>query len=213
MVTRNNKFIILMSLLASLIAGYSYANYAPLRKTITIKRINQEPPITQDYQENLDNLDNNICIQKVAQENDTDQVDKEKKSSQEEITFAIIKPDAVRHGYTGEIIKLIELNKFDIVGMHKIKLNRHQASRFYREHKDKLFFNSLVNYMISGPIVVMALKKENAIKYWRDLMGATNPEKASVGSLRAMFGSSLTENAVHGSDSQKSAQRELQFFF
>lgn len=128
-------------------------------------------------------------------------------------TFAIIKPDAVEAGYTGEIIKLIELNKFNIIRMKKIQLTRKQAENFYKVHKDKEFFPELIKYITSGPVVVLALEKENSIKDWRNLMGATNPEKAPVGTIRKMFGSSITRNATHGSDSPENAQIELLFFF
>lgn len=133
--------------------------------------------------------------------------------SKKQISFAIIKPDAIANKYSGEIIRIIELNNFDIIGMKKISLTKKQAQDFYCEHKDKPFFKDLVQYMTSGPIIVLALEKHNAIKDWRDLMGSTNPEQSSIGTLRKMFGESLTKNAVHGSDSEKSAQRELKFFF
>lgn len=130
-----------------------------------------------------------------------------------ERTFAIIKPDAVAAKHAGQIIDLIEKNKFDIIRMKKVQLNRKQAEKFYGVHKEKPFFKGLVEYMISGPVVVLALEKANAIKDWRDLMGATNPEKAAPGTMRRMFGTSLTENATHGSDSRENAQIELNFFF
>ncbi|HVX00681.1 MAG TPA: nucleoside-diphosphate kinase [Candidatus Babeliaceae bacterium] len=130
-----------------------------------------------------------------------------------QITLALIKPDAVKALYTGEIISLIEKNKFDILYLKKLCLTKEQAESFYKEHKDKPFFAELVQYMTSGPIIALALEKENAIESWRTLMGATNPEKAGVGTIRYMFGTNLTFNAVHGSDSQASAERELSFFF
>lgn len=130
-----------------------------------------------------------------------------------EKTLAIIKPDATQAGHTGEIIKLIELNKFVIKGMKKIQISREQAQQFYAIHSDKPFFGELVDYMISGPVVVMALEKENAIQEWRDLMGATNPAKAAPGTLRRMFGTSIGSNATHGSDAVQTAQNEIKFFF
>lgn len=138
---------------------------------------------------------------------------KPKVTKVKEITFGIIKPDAVKNKNSGEIIRIIELNNFDIIAMKKIQLTKKQAEGFYFEHKNKSFFKDLINYMTSGPIIVLALEKMNAIKDWRELMGSTNPKKSNPGTLRAMFGTSITENAVHGSDSSKSAQREFKFFF
>lgn len=128
-------------------------------------------------------------------------------------TLAIIKPDATSKKLTGDIIKTIELNGFKIVKMTKLKLNKKQAQKFYEAHKDRPFYDDLVNYMVSGPIVVLMLKKENAIADWRKLMGSTNPEKADVGTIRKMYGKSIQENAVHGSDSTLSSEKELKFFF
>ena len=130
-----------------------------------------------------------------------------------EKTFAIIKPDAVLAGNIGQIISLIELNKFNIVGMKKLTLSRQQAETFYAVHKERPFFGELVDYMLSGPVVIMALEKENSISQWRDLMGATDPKKAAVGTLRYMFGASIANNATHGSDSAETAAQELGFFF
>lgn len=128
-------------------------------------------------------------------------------------TFAIIKPDAVAHGSTGEIIKLIELNGFTVVKMEKKQLTKKEAEDFYAVHKERPFFKDLVNFMTTGPVVVLALEKKNAVRDWRKLMGATNPERAKVGTLRRMFGSDITHNATHGSDSEKNAAIELNFFF
>jgi nucleoside-diphosphate kinase len=130
-----------------------------------------------------------------------------------ERTFAIIKPDAVKDGHTGEIIKLIELNKFTIVAMEKVNLSEEKAQEFYAVHKERPFFGELVSYMTSGPVVIMALEKENAIQEWRDLMGATNPAQAAPGTLRRMFGKSIGSNATHGSDSPVTAASELKLFF
>jgi nucleoside-diphosphate kinase len=128
-------------------------------------------------------------------------------------TFAIIKPDAVEQGSTGEIINLIERNGFTILKMEKKQLTQKEAESFYAVHKDRPFFKDLVNFMTSGPVVVLALEKTNAVRDWRKLMGATNPERAKVGTLRKMFGSDITHNATHGSDSEKNAAIELNFFF
>lgn len=130
-----------------------------------------------------------------------------------ETTLAIIKPDAVQNGDSGFIIQLIELNGFNIKNLEKMQLTQKQAEEFYKVHKDRPFYKELVNYMTSGPVIVMALSKENAIKDWRELMGATNPEKSGLGTMRRMFGSSITQNATHGSDSLENAKCEVAFFF
>jgi nucleoside-diphosphate kinase len=130
-----------------------------------------------------------------------------------ERTCAIIKPDAIAALYSGMITYLIELNKFNIIRMQKTQLTVQQAEKFYEIHKERPFFRELVDYMISGPIILMALEKEHAIIEWRELMGATDPKKATPGSLRRMFGTSIGNNAPHGSDSPQTAQKELTFFF
>lgn len=130
-----------------------------------------------------------------------------------EKTLAIIKPDAIAALRAGDIISLIELNKFTIKQMVKMELSRSQAEAFYAVHKERPFYGELVSYMISGPVIVMALEKENAIQEWRDLMGATNPAKAAPGTIRRMFGTSIGSNATHGSDAPETAQMELKFFF
>lgn len=130
-----------------------------------------------------------------------------------ERTCAIIKPDAVAAHKTGAIISLIEWNKFGIVGMKMMQLSRAQGEEFYGVHKAKPFFNELVGHITSGPVIVMALEKDNAIKEWRELMGATDPVKAAPGTLRRMFAESITRNAVHGSDAPETAQKEVKFFF
>lgn len=130
-----------------------------------------------------------------------------------EKTFAIIKPDATAAGHSGQIINIIELNKFSIIRMQKMQLTKEQAEKFYAVHKERSFFRELVDYMISGPVIVMALEKENAIQEWRDLMGATDPKKAGAGTIRRMFGTSIGNNATHGSDAPETAKVELKFFF
>lgn len=130
-----------------------------------------------------------------------------------ERTLALIKPDGVKSLKTGSIVSVIELNKFTIVDIKKIKLAQEQAEEFYAEHKGKPFFDELVEYMTSGPIMALMLEKENAIKDWRKLMGSTNPADADPGTIRKMFGTNKTFNVVHGSDSPESAQREIGFFF
>jgi nucleoside-diphosphate kinase len=130
-----------------------------------------------------------------------------------EKTLAIIKPDAVKAGHIGDIISRIEQEGFNILGMKKIFITKAQAAEFYAIHKDKPFFVELVEFMTSGPVVVMALEKENAIKAWRDLMGATNPEKAEPNTLRKLYGTNVGSNATHGSDASETAQIELGLFF
>ena len=130
-----------------------------------------------------------------------------------EKTFAIIKPDAVANGDSGDIISLIERNKFTILRMEKKQLSKEQAEQFYAVHKERPFFGELVEGMIKGPVIVMALEKEDGIKGWRDLMGATNPEDAALGTMRKMFGTDIGSNATHGSDAPETAKAELAFFF
>lgn len=130
-----------------------------------------------------------------------------------ERTLAIIKPDAVASKHTGNIIDIIENNDFNIVRMYKTRLTRDQAERFYDVHKGKSFFEELVSMMISGPIIVLALEKDGAVKAWRDLMGDTNPANAAPGTIRNLYGTSIGSNATHGSDAQATAVQELAFFF
>ena len=130
-----------------------------------------------------------------------------------EKTFAIIKPDAVKAKASGKIVDRIEKEGFDIIGMKKISLSKKQAEQFYAVHSDKPFFNEVVTFMVSGPVVVMALAKENAILEWRKLMGSTNPADASDNSLRKLYGTSIGENATHGSDALETAKIEINFFF
>lgn len=127
-------------------------------------------------------------------------------------TFAMIKPDAVQAFQSGRIVTMIELNKFNISTMRKIQLTKKQAEGFYAEHKSKPFFKDLIDYMTSGPVIMMVLEKNNAIEDWRTLIGSTNPAQARPGTLRAMFGTDKAHNAVHGSDSQTNAEREIEFF-
>ena len=130
-----------------------------------------------------------------------------------EQTFAIIKPDAVASGHTGGIIRMIEEAGFRIRGMKMQRLSRQQAEAFYEVHHDKSFFGSLVEFMTEGPVVVMVLQRENAIRHWRDTMGATNPEKAEPGTIRKKYAASIERNAVHGSDAPETAAVEIPFFF
>ncbi len=135
------------------------------------------------------------------------------KGSTMERTFAIIKPDAIKAKNSGKIIDAIENNGFTIIRMEKIEIPKEKAQRFYGVHKEKPFFNELVDFITSGPVIVMALEKENAIKGWRDLMGATDPQKAAEGTIRKRFGANIGNNATHGSDAPETARTELALFF
>ena len=135
------------------------------------------------------------------------------KGSKIERTLAIIKPDAVEAGNSGKIIDKIEQAGFKIIGMKKIDLTKEKAEDFYAVHKDKPFFNDLIQFMISGSVVVMVLEKENAIKAWKDFIGATDPQKADAETLRKIFGTDITKNAVHGSDSEENAKIEINKIF
>ena len=130
-----------------------------------------------------------------------------------EKTFAIIKPDAVKAKNTGKIIDRIEKEGFDIVGMKKLQMTKAQAESFYAVHKGKGFFDGLVNFVSSGPIIVMVLAKPNAILAWRELMGATDPAKAADNTLRKLYGTNIDNNATHGSDAPETAKQEIAFFF
>ena len=130
-----------------------------------------------------------------------------------ERTFAIIKPDAVGRGLSGDIIKRIELSGLKIRGMRLTHLSREQAERFYEVHKARPFYNDLCTYMTSGPVVVMVLEGEKAITRWREEMGATDPKKAAAGTIRSDFGENIERNAVHGSDAPETAAQEIPFFF
>ena len=130
-----------------------------------------------------------------------------------ERTFAIIKPDAVVAKNAGNIIAIIEKNSFDILRMHKLQLNKDQAEAFYEIHKDKPFFGELVDFISSDPVILMVLEKENSIKAWRDLMGATDPAKAAEGTIRKLYGTNIGSNAAHGSDASETAAFEIGLFF
>src|SRR5688500_12439358 len=129
------------------------------------------------------------------------------------LTFGIIKPDAVAAGNHGKIIDRILAAGFKIRGMKLVHQSTKQAEGFYAVHAGKGFYEELTKFMSSGPCVVLALEKEGAVKAWRDLMGATNPAEAAVGTLRKEFATSIGENAVHGSDSDENAAIETSYFF
>ncbi|HTM31534.1 MAG TPA: nucleoside-diphosphate kinase [Vicinamibacterales bacterium] len=128
-------------------------------------------------------------------------------------TFAIIKPDAVRNQVTGQIAARIEAAGFTIRAMRMIHMSKSEAEGFYHVHRAKPFFGGLTDFMSSGPCVVMCLEAPDAIKKWRDLMGATNPANAAEGTLRKDFGASIDNNATHGSDAEDTAAFELGYFF
>ena len=130
-----------------------------------------------------------------------------------ERTFSIIKPDAVKRNLIGAILTRFEQNGFKIIASKMVCLTREQAEGFYAEHQGKEFFAPLVDYMMSSPIVVSVLEKENAVKDYRTLIGTTNPETAPEGTIRKDFALSQRENSVHGSDSAESANREIAYFF
>ena len=128
-------------------------------------------------------------------------------------TFAIIKPDAVKNGHSGQIIDRVINSNFKILGLKLIRMTKPQAEGFYEVHSEKSFYAELTEFMSSGKCIVMALQKEDAVNEWRKLIGATNPAEAEDGTIRKDFASSLGENAVHGADSNENASREIGFFF
>jgi nucleoside-diphosphate kinase len=130
-----------------------------------------------------------------------------------ERTLTIIKPDAVRKHAVGDIIEQFEKDGFHILAMKMLEISKHQAEQFYAVHAGKSFFNSLTDFMSSGPVVVAALEKENAIAELRKLMGATNPANAEEGTIRKKWAASIEHNAIHGSDADDTARFELSYFF
>ena len=128
-------------------------------------------------------------------------------------TFAIIKPDAVKNEFTGKIYDRIQKAGFNILAAKLLKMTIEEAGGFYNVHKDKPFFNELIDFMTSGPCMVLVLEKENAVLAWRETIGATNPKDALENTIRKDFATSVQENAVHGSDSDENAEKEIAFFF
>lgn len=128
-------------------------------------------------------------------------------------TLCIIKPDAVKKKIQGSIIQKISDSGFKILGMRMIKLSDSTAGKFYEIHKERPFYNELCSFMTSGPVVVIALEKENAVADYRTLIGATDPAEAAEGTIRKLFADSKSENAVHGSDSEENGKAEVAFFF
>jgi nucleoside-diphosphate kinase len=130
-----------------------------------------------------------------------------------ERTLSIVKPDGVKKGLIGEVIKRFEDNGLKVIGMKMVAMSKREAEGFYAVHREKSFFESLTTFMSSGPAVVMVLEGDNAIQRVRDLMGATNPEEAADGTLRRQFGSNIERNVVHGSDAPETAAFEIGYFF
>lgn len=128
-------------------------------------------------------------------------------------TFSIVKPDAVAKGATGSIIGMIQEKGFRILGLKMLEITKRQAEGFYAVHAQRPFFNSLTDFMSSGPIVALALEKENAIADLRKLMGATNPANAEPGTIRKKWADNIERNAIHGSDAEDTARFELSYFF
>jgi len=130
-----------------------------------------------------------------------------------ERTFAIIKPDAVAANQAGAILAIVQENGFKILGMKMKRLSRVEAEGFYAVHKEKGFFSGLLDFMTEGPVVVLALEREDAIKKWRETMGATNPANAAEGTIRKKFATNIERNCVHGSDAPETAAVEIPYFF
>ena len=128
-------------------------------------------------------------------------------------TFSIIKPDATKRNITGSINKMIEVNNLKIIAQKRIKLSKEKAEDFYAIHKEKPFFNELIKYMTSGPVIVQVLEGDNAVEKYRKIMGSTNPENAEEGTIRKAHALNIQENSVHGSDSEENATTEISFFF
>ena len=128
-------------------------------------------------------------------------------------TFSIIKPDATKRNLTGAINKIIEENNLRIIAQKRIRLTKETAEGFYSVHKEKPFFNDLINYMTSEPVVVQVLEGVNAVSNYRNIMGATNPEMADAGTIRKLYAIDIQENSVHGSDSEENATIEIKYFF
>ena len=128
-------------------------------------------------------------------------------------TFSIIKPDAVAAGQAGEILAMIQKAGFKVVGLRMARLTETQAQAFYAVHRERPFFGGLVKFMTEGPIVVMALERENAILGLREVMGSTNPANAAEGTVRKRFAENIERNCIHGSDAPETAETELRFFF
>ena len=130
-----------------------------------------------------------------------------------EQTLSIIKPDATSRNITGQVNSIIEKSGLKIIGQKRIKLSKETAGKFYEVHRERPFFQDLVSFMVSGPVIVQVLQGENAVALYRKVMGATNPQEAEVGTIRKEFALSIEANSVHGSDSIENAKKEISFFF
>lgn len=130
-----------------------------------------------------------------------------------ERTLTIVKPDAVASGSSGKVLSHLEASGFSILAVKRIRLSEQQAQGFYEVHRERPFFNDLVKFMTEGPVIVAVLQREKAVSYLREVMGATNPAEAVEGSIRALYGTNIERNAIHGSDSSENAVQEIQFFF
>lgn len=135
------------------------------------------------------------------------------KPMKKEQTLSIVKPDAIAKNYTGQVIALLEKAGLQVVAAKMMHMSKAQAEGFYAVHKERPFYQELVRFMMSGPVLVMVLEGDNAVLKNRDIMGATDPRKAAPGTIRALFGNGIEENVVHGSDSLENAQKEISFFF
>ena len=130
-----------------------------------------------------------------------------------ERTYAMVKPDGVKRGLVGEVVKRLEQKGFTIVGMKLMQISQETAQTHYGEHEGKPFFEDLVSFITSGPVVAMVVEGENAISEWRKMMGATNPKDAELGTIRGDYATTIDENVVHGSDAPATAEREIGIFF
>jgi nucleoside-diphosphate kinase len=130
-----------------------------------------------------------------------------------ERTFSMIKPDAMAEGHAGEILAMIQQAGFKILGLRMTRLTEPQAQAFYEVHRERPFYSGLVKFMTEGPVMVMALEREDAIKKLREVMGATNPANAAEGTIRKRFAANIERNCIHGSDAPETAEAELRFFF
>lgn len=130
-----------------------------------------------------------------------------------EMTLAIVKPDSVKAGNAGRILAHLEQHGFSVRGIRMLRLSEEQARAFYEVHRERPFFGELVEFMTSGPVVPVALERDNAVAYLREVMGATDSKKAAAGTVRALYGTDVQYNAIHGSDSAENAAKELAFFF
>lgn len=130
-----------------------------------------------------------------------------------EKTLLIIKPDAIRARHIGHILSRVEAEHFNITGLRYLHLTREQAEEFYAVHRERSFFDSLIRYITSGPVIVGRIEREDAVEHWRRVIGTTDPKRAAPGTLRALYGTDIEQNAVHGSDSVETGLVETRFFF